>query len=185
MSVTSELPAQALIELLGLEPLPVEGGLFRQTYRSDDLLAPAGLPPRYPAAKPAGTAILVMFTDDPDSFSAVHRLPTDEIYHFYLGDPIEMLQLYPDGRSARVILGQDVLGGQRVQYVAPRDVWMASRLAPGGRWALFGTTMAPGFTGGDYVGGEAEALIRQYPHEADLIRRLTRPAAPLAMPPEL
>ncbi|MCC6191312.1 MAG: cupin domain-containing protein [Anaerolineales bacterium] len=181
------LTVEALIELFGLAPLPVEGGLFRQTYRSGDALAASALPERFRAAggpKPASTAIVVLFTAEADSFSALHKLPTDEVYHFYLGDPIEMLQLYPHGRSERVILGQDVLGGQRVQYVAPREVWMGSHLLPGGRFALFGTTMAPGFTASDYVGGDRQALIRQYPHEAQLIRRLTRPEAPLGMPPD-
>ncbi len=177
--------AEALIQLYGLEPLPVEGGLFRQTYRSDDLLTPGTLPERYRTARPAGTAILALFTDAPDSFSAMHRLPTDEVYHFYLGDPVQMLQLYPEGRSERVILGQDVLSRQRLQYVAPRDVWMGSRLLPGGRWALLGTTMAPGFVGGDYVGGDRAALIARYPDEAELIRQLTRPDAPLEMPARL
>src|SRR5256885_2050065 len=83
-------------------------------------------------------------------------------YHYYLGDPVEILQLYPDGRSERVILGQDVLHGQQVQYVAPREVWMGSHLLPGGKFALIGTTMAPGFTNDDYVGGERAALIQQY-----------------------
>lgn len=171
-----------LMRLYGFEPLPVEGGVFMQTYRSDDLLPVAGLPPRYGREKPAGTAILYLFTADADSFSAMHRLPTDEIYHFYLGDAVEMLQLNPDGRAERVILGHDVLAGQRVQYVAPRDVWMGSRLLSGGEWALLGTTMAPGFTPDDYEGGEREALIRQYPEAADLITRLTRPGEPLTMP---
>ncbi|MFN8490921.1 MAG: cupin domain-containing protein [Caldilineaceae bacterium] len=173
---------EALLKLYSFEPLPVEGGFFRQTYLARETIPHAALPKRYPHDKPFGTAILYLVTDDPNSFSALHRLPTDEIYHFYLGDPIEMLQLYPDGRSDRIILGQDVLNGQRVQYVAPRDVWMGSHLVPGGKFALIGTTMAPGFTDDDYVGGEREALIQQYPHEAALITRLTRPHEPLYMP---
>jgi predicted cupin superfamily sugar epimerase len=174
--------ADDLISLYGFEPLPVEGGVFRQTYRSDDVLPAAGLPPRYCRDKPAGTAILYLFTADVDSFSAMHCLPTDEIYHFYLGDAVEMLQLYQDGRCERIILGQDVLAGQRVQHVAPRDVWMGSHLLEGGEWALVGTTMAPGFTPDDYEGGERAALIHQYPDAAELIIRLTRPGEPLRMP---
>ena len=92
-----------------------------------------------------------------------------------------MLQLYPDGRSARVILGQDILNHQHVQYVAPRGVWMGSYLLPGGKFALIGTTMAPGFTNDDYVGGERAELMQQYPQEAALIARLTRPDEPLTM----
>lgn len=178
------LDVEDLIRLYNLEPLLVEGGFFKQTYKSPETIAQAALPTRYRQNKPLGTAILYLFTADADSFSALHRLPSDEIYHFYLGDPVEMLQLYPDGRSERVVLGQDVLNGQRVQYVAPHGVWMGSRLVAGGRFALLGTTMAPGFGNTDYEGGEREELIAQYPQEAELITQLTRPHEALHMPPE-
>lgn len=167
-----------LIRLYGFEPLPVEGGFFKQTYRAAETIPVSAMPERYSRDKPFGTAILYLLTPDEDSFSAMHWLLTDEIYHFYLGDPVEMLLLYPDRRSERVILGQDVLNGQKVQFVVPRGVWMGSHLLPGGRFALIGTTMAPGFTPDEYVGGEREALIAQYPWEAELIARLTRPGAP-------
>ena len=164
-----------LIEQLGLELLPREGGLYRQTYRSSDLLKRSGLPPRYGQPRPAGTAIYYFLTDDPDSFSALHRLPTDEIYHFYLGDPVEMLVLLPDGTARNVTLGQDVLNGQHVQYVVPSGAWHGSRLRTGGGYALLGTTMAPGYTDGDFELGERQALCLQYPGQARLIGDLTRP----------
>jgi uncharacterized protein len=173
---------QKLMETFGFEPLKVEGGQFLQTYKSQEQIPSSCLPSRYDGVShPAGTAILYLYTDDPDSFSAVHRLPTDEIYHFYLGDPVEMLLLYRDGTSERVVLGQDILNGQKVQFVAPRGVWQCSHLLPGGKYALAGTTMAPGFEDGDYEGGEREDMIRQYPQEADLIRQLTRPGSRLTM----
>lgn len=174
------LNADDLIQFYHFEPLPVEGGLFRQVYLSPETVPQTALPERYAHDKPLGTAILYLFTTDPNSFSAMHKLPSDEIYHFYLGDPVELLQLYPDGHSERVILGQDILQGQHVQYVVPREVWMGSHLLPGGQFALMGTTMAPGFTNDDYIGGEREALIKQYPEEAErIITRLTRPGEPL------
>ncbi len=132
-----------LIEALKLTPLPVEGGHYRQTFVADERLPAGPLPERYRHAKPLSTAIYYLLTDEPDSFSALHRLPTDEIYHFYLGDPVELLQLYPDGTSERVVLGRDVLNGERVQHVAPRGAWQGSRLIAGGSFALMGTTMAP------------------------------------------
>jgi predicted cupin superfamily sugar epimerase len=163
-----------LIARLGLVPLPVEGGHFRQTYVSDETLSPAALPERYGRAKPLSTAIYYLLTSDADSFSALHRLPTEEVYHFYLGDPVEMLLLHPDGRSEEIRLGSDVLGGERVQFVVPRGVWQGSRLRAGGTLALLGTTMAPGFDVQDYEGGERERLVHQYPDAADRIRALTR-----------
>lgn len=168
------LTAEEIVEHLDLEPLPSEGGLFRQTYVASEEIPAAALPARYGRSKPLCTAIYYLLTDQPDSFSALHRLPTDEIYHFYLGDPVEMLLLHPEGQSERVVLGQDLLAGQHVQYVVPAGVWMGSRVTEGGRFALMGTTMAPGYDEQDYEGGEAAELERQYRDRATLIRELTR-----------
>jgi predicted cupin superfamily sugar epimerase len=168
------LSAADVSRLLDLVPLPGEGGRYRQTWVSGDTLPLGDAGSRYRGDKPAGTAIYYLVTDAPDGFSALHRLPTDEVYHFYLGDPVEQLLLYPDGHSDVVVLGQDLLAGQRVQHVAPREVWQGTRLVPGGRWALLGTTMAPGFDISDYEAGDATALATQYPARAALIAVLTR-----------
>lgn len=168
------LTPDQLIQIFNLEPLPVEGGLFFQTYLAPETIAQDQLPARYLVDKPFGTAIIYLLTPDPDSFSALHKLPTDEIWHFYLGDPVELLQLHPDGRSERIILGQDLLGGQKVQHIVPRDVWQGSHLLPGGRFALLGTTMAPGYTDEDYIAGDPDELITAYPDRNALIEQLTR-----------
>ena len=174
MGAADGLTAERLIALLGLAPLPVEGGFFRQTYVSDETISAAALPARYGRPNTFATAIYYLLTSDPDCFSALHRLPTEEVYHFYLGDPVEMLMLQADGRAERVLLGHDILGGQRVQQVVPRGVWQGSRLLDGGRLALMGTTMAPGFDPRDYEGGDRHELARLYPGAAERIRRLTR-----------
>lgn len=168
------LTAREIIERLRLEPLPVEGGHFRQTWVADEVVAAEALPARYARAKAAGTAIYYLLTDEADSFSAFHRLPTDEVYHFYLGDPVEQWRLHEGGRVERVVLGPDLAAGQVVQHVAPRGVWQGSRLVPGGRVALLGTTMAPGFDPSDYEGGVRERLLSTHPAAADVIRALTR-----------
>jgi hypothetical protein len=168
------MTAEELIRLLRLEPLPVEGGHFRQTWSSDVMLPASALPVRYASPRTAGTAIYYLLTSDLDSFSALHRLATDEIYHFYLGDPVEMLLLTEDGDAQRIVLGPDLLGGQEVQHVVPRSVWQGSRLMRGGRFALLGTTMAPGFDPRDFTLGSRDQLIRQFPQEAAFIRELTR-----------
>ena len=166
---------QRLIERLYLKPLPEEGGLFVRSYLSSDLLSADALPARYPsAAKPAGTAIYYLLTSEANSFSALHRLPTDEIYHFYLGDPMETLLLFPDGTSRIEVIGSDLIAGQHVQFVVPAGVWQGSAVAPGGEYTLIGTTMAPGYTGPDYEGGTRDELIARYPDRVDHIRRLTR-----------
>jgi hypothetical protein len=165
---------EEIIKALRLEPLPEEGGLFRQTYLADEGIAREALPVRYPSARRFGAAIYYLLTEEPDSFSALHQLLTDEIYHFYSGDPVEMLLLHPDGRGESVILGPDFLHGQHLQFVVPRGVWQGSRLAPGGRYALLGTTMAPSYDDSDYTGGRRTQLTQQYPQWAERIAQLTR-----------
>ena len=167
-----------LIELFGLEPLPVEGGQLIQTWRSDEVVDSADADA---GGKRAGTAAIAMLTDEPDSFSAIHRLPTTEVWHFYLGDPIQMLLLRPNGTVERPVLGPDVLGGEHIQVVVAPGTWMGARLAPGGEYGLFGCTMAPGFTTKDYEGGTLE-LTSTYPDAAEAIESLIRPDAPTRMP---
>lgn len=158
----------------GLSPLVGEGGLFRRTYCSADVLGQEAFGGRYPEAKHAGSAIQYMVT--PQCFSRLHRLPTDEVYHFYLGDPVEMLLIPPEGEPKTLILGQDVLSGMEVQFVVPAGWWQGSCLAEGGEWALLGTTMAPAYSDSDYVDADPEQLCARYPQWADRIRKLTAPA---------
>ncbi len=164
--------ASELIAALGLQPLAPEGGYYRETYRATDSLAAGALPPRYGRDKALSTAIYYLLT--PDTFSSIHRLPSDEVYHFYLGDPVELLRLWPDGRGDLTILGPDVLGGQLVQGVVPAGVWQGSRLLHSAGFALMGTTMAPGFDMQDFEPGRGDELASQYPAFADSIRALTR-----------
>ncbi|MER6271994.1 cupin domain-containing protein [Streptomyces sp. 900105755] len=155
--------ADDLIAHYGLEPIPREGGLFRETW--------AG--PARPDGRPEGTAIVVLLTAD--DFSALHRLPTDEIWHFYLGDPLELLLLAPDGTTSTPVLGPDLLGGQHIQLTVPAGTWMGARVATPGAWTLFGCTMAPGFTFEGYEHGNAADLTARYPSEAARITGLCRP----------
>lgn len=160
-----------LIKLLDLKPHPAEGGFFRETYRSGDRL-PTGVLPRFRQDKAASTCIYYMLT--PQTFSALHRLQTDEIFHFYLGDAVQMLQLLPDGCGRVLTMGQDLAAGQSPQVIVPANVWQGSSLKPGGRFALLGCTVAPGFDFADYETGARQTLAAQYPTFAEHIRRLTR-----------
>ena len=149
----------------------MEGGYFCQTYRSTEKIALDALPSRYKISKAFGTAIYYLLT--PDQRSAMHRLPTDEIFHFYLGDPVTMLQLHPDGSSDVITIGSDIVKGQKPQVLVPRFAWQGSMLIEGGKSALMGTTMAPGFDYSDYEAGDRGELVEKYPDQKDLIVKLT------------
>jgi len=166
------LTPQDIIDLLGLVPLAPEGGFYRETYRSDEFIGASALPKRYEGRRGMGGAIYYLLT--PDSFSAIHRLATDEVYHFYLGDPVELLRLLPDGSSDTVILGHNIMQKMVLQIVVPRSVWQGARLVPGGGFALLGTTTAPGFDPADYEHGDRDRLIKMYPGARDMIVALTR-----------
>lgn len=164
------MTAGQIIELLELQPLPLEGGFYRETYRSADRLPPGSLP-RFTGEKSAGTAIYYLLT--PETFSAVHRLPTDEIFHLYLGGPVHMLQLWPDGSGKEIVIGSDLEAGQVPQVVVPAGTWQGSWLSDGAAFALLGTTMTPGFDFSDYEPGDRAWLSARYPAFARTIQRLT------------
>jgi predicted cupin superfamily sugar epimerase len=166
------LTANELIEQLNLRPLPGEGGFFVETYRASKSIPSDVLVPDYRGARPFATAIYFLLTSE--TFSAMHRLPGDEIYHFYLGEPVEMLQLKSDGTGQRIIIGNDLKRGMCPQVVAPGGVWQGSKLLDGGQAALLGTTTAPGFDFADYTPGFREPLTREYPAFRQLIECLCR-----------
>jgi predicted cupin superfamily sugar epimerase len=148
------------------------GGYFVKTYQSALRIPKASLPEPYPSDRAAATAIYYLLT--PGAFSALHRLPGDEMFHFYLGDPVEVLQLKPDGSGEVTVLGHDIAAGMRPQHVVPGCVWQGSRLRPGGTYALLGTTMSPGFDYNDYESGERQSLTQLYPQHSAMIASLTR-----------
>lgn len=171
MPPTVRLSADEIIARLGLRPLPIEGGYFAESYRTEAQLPPSVLPPDYPGPRALATGIYYLLT--PSTCSILHRLRGDEVYHFYLGDPVELLQLLPDGQGELHRLGTDLAQGERPQVVVRGGTWQGSRLAPGGQVALLGTTMAPGFHPADFEAGERAALLRAYPRFGALIEALT------------
>lgn len=178
--------AEDLIKQLSLAPHP-EGGFYRETYRCRLTLPQAALPAVYSGTRSASTSIYYLLT--PGTFSCMHRIVTDEVFHFYAGDPVEMLQLsespsaVPDGM---ILLGNQVGKGQIPQHVVPAGVWQGCRIAPGAGsaaescgsiqsgFALLGCTVAPGFDFADYTEGTRESLTAQFPQFAELIAALTK-----------
>lgn len=167
-------PAKQLIDHYKMEKIPVEGAWFALTYTSSEKIAAEALPPRYGSSRALGGAIYALVTRE--DFSALHKLKTDEIWHFHVGDPIELLLLHPDGRDQLVILGGDVLAGQHPQFTVPAGVWMGARpvKATADAYGFFGTTMAPGFDFADFEPGYRDELQKAYPARKELIAELTR-----------
>ena len=160
------MTAEEIKQLLRLDPHPVEGGFFRRTYTSSRTVQLAQ------GVRALGSAIYYLL--EAGTFSELHVLESDEMFHFYLGDPVEMLNLYPDGSSAVVTLGRDVSAGQHVQMLVPAGTWQGTRLIGEGKVALLGCTVTPGFNYADYRNGKYEDLAAKWPAEAERIRALTR-----------
>jgi len=164
--MATSMTADQIKSLLRLEPHPVEGGFFRRTYTSADMVdLPRG-------ERAVGTAIYYLL--EPGTFSEMHVLDSDEIFHFYLGDPVEMLQLQPDGGSGVFTLGPDLQAGQHVQLVVPAGTWQGTRLVGDGKVALLGCSVTPGFDFADYRNASYAELASRWPAEAERIRKLTR-----------
>lgn len=153
------MTAEEIIAKLGLIPLPGEGGYYRETYRS-----PLSVPIGAGKTRPASTCIYYLLT--PQTYSALHRLQFDEIYHFYLGDPI-LMTLFDESAPPRTIqLGSGFANASVPQMVVPAHTWQGSRLAPGGKWGLVGCTLGPGF---DFADCElaTERWLERFPTHAE------------------
>lgn len=144
---------RAIVDALGLVPLPVEGGRWAQSWRDD-----------------AFSAIYYLLVRP--EFSALHRLAHTEIYAYHAGAPLRMLLLCPDGSVRRPVLGPDVRAGQRPQVAVPAGVWQASESS--GAWSLVGTVVVPPYTAEIIEFGVADELGAAYPGHVDAIRPLCR-----------
>lgn len=165
------MTAEQVAEILGLEPHP-EGGYFKETFRSSEEISSGALPDRYNKARSIYTSIYFLITEE--SFSAMHRLKSDEIFHFYMGDPALIFMIHPDGRDEEKILGNDLLNGARLQILIPRHVWFGIKVIKPGKYTLTGTTMAPGFDFNDFEMADSDNLCSQYPQHTEKIQLFTR-----------
>lgn len=164
---------EKLIEHFQFDRIPLEGTLYKSTYKSEMNSA---------QEVPAGTAIIALYCREPSSWSAFHRLSRDETWHFYKGDPFKLYLLYPDGSSREVIMGTDILAGQWVQFTVPAGVWQAGCLLQGSEYAVFGCTVTPGFTGDCFELGIASELIKEYPHQKDIILKFAHDGSETKLP---
>ena len=165
------LTAEQLIRLLDLKPHP-EGGFFRETYRSDEFIPGRCLGPRYSGDRSYSTAIYYLLTEG--AVSRLHRIRSDELWHFYLGGPLTIVELKANGSSERVVLGAQIDNAQRLQHVVKSGSWFGAYLEPGSDYSLVGCTVAPGFDFSDFQIAKRRELIKEYPRDRDIIVKLTR-----------
>jgi uncharacterized protein len=169
MAVTTS--AKYWIDTLGLKPHP-EGGYYRQTYRSSLSIAREALPCQFTGPRLASTAIYFLL--EHDNFSAFHRLRSDELWHFYVGSPLAVHVIGPDGDYSELVLGGNPEAGEAFQGMVKAGCWFASCLRDRQPFALAGCTVAPGFDFEDFELGERSNLISRYPQHRTLIERFTR-----------
>lgn len=154
---------KAIIDHYQFDRIPIEGTFYKSTYVSQKTIG----------NEPVGTAIIGLYCREPLSVSCFHRLKQEEVWHFYKGHPFVLHLLYPNGNYQQVIMGNDILQAQKVQFTIPANVWQAAELLPNSEYALFGCTMSPGFTGTCFEGGAMETLLKNYPHQANIIQKLS------------
>ncbi|MEI7657163.1 MAG: cupin domain-containing protein [Phycisphaerae bacterium] len=171
----ASLDADRVVALLGLTPLPWEGGYFRETYRSDCAIPAQALPARYASASHSRAACThIYFLLRTGVVSAMHLVRSDEVFHHYLGDPVEQLWLLPGGDSRLVLIGPDLASGHIPQAIVPAGTWQGARVRPGGShgFALLGCSVSPGFDWADFDLGDARRLHAAWPDRRELIDAL-------------
>lgn len=160
----SNVTVDELVKLYDLQPHP-EGGYFKETYRSAQTMDTEG------GTRNHSTAIYFLIPEGKKSH--LHRIKSDELWHFYLGDPMTLVQISPEGAVEQITLGADVKNGQRVQHTVPAGYWFGAYPNPGSRYSFFGCTVAPGFDFQDFEMGNREKLLQEFPNAKEVIERLT------------
>lgn len=150
-----KLDAEYIIKKLALKPHP-EGGYYREIYRSEEKINSLALPKRYGGDRNFSTSIYYLLKEG--EYSRLHRLKSDEIYHFYLGASVEIFLVYPNGKIETKILGNNLERGESLQIIVPKNVWQGLRLVGNGRFSLMGTTVSPGFDYNDFELGDEKKL---------------------------
>tara|TARA_B100001175_G_scaffold163562_2_gene138637 strand:- start:3855 stop:4328 length:474 start_codon:yes stop_codon:yes gene_type:complete len=149
----NEKTSEEISKILGLEPLPLEGGMWAQTLKDEN-----------------STAIYYLLTKN--NFSAMHKLESVEVYHYYAGAPAKMLLLDSSGKVEEPVLGSDLDSGHRPQIIVEPGVWQGSKTT--GEWTLLGTTMAPPYSQEMFQLADREELLKGWPDSKEKIYELTR-----------
>jgi uncharacterized protein len=169
------LTADEILNLLKLEA-NATCGFVQLTFVSDQSVTAGVLPPPFAAVRPVGSALYFMVT--PGAPARLHRIRNDQLYHYYLGDPIEVFMLHADGSAERVIVGPDLRNGQQVQLLIPGNTFHTARLIGQGQWFLGASTEWPGVVPADVEIGNVEALAGKYPAVAADLRAIAASVRP-------
>jgi len=165
------LGAEYWINKLGLIKHP-EGGYFKETYRSEEVLSVKSLPSRYNSFRPYSTSIYFLL--DSTEFSAFHRIKSDEIWHYHIGSTVTIYLFSSKGKMIKLKLGNNPENGEHLQLIIPRDHWFAAEVKEQNAFGLMACTVAPGFDFQDFELGRKALLSLKYPKHKDLIDRFTR-----------
>lgn len=163
--------AQTYIDTLQMQAHP-EGGFFKETYRCPLQMDVAQGDSGILVQRSVSTGIYFLLEEH--NFSAFHKIQSDEMWHFYAGQALEVLELNAHGELCCTRLGPDILNGEVHQYVVKANTWFASRVAAGGSFALVGCTVAPGFDFADFCLADRATLVAEFPQYSHLITGLTR-----------
>ncbi len=160
------------IDKLGLQAHP-EGGYYREVYRAQEAIAGSHLPARFGGARLFSTSIYFLLCRG--QFSALHRIKSDELWHFYAGDPLRISVIGPSGAARELLLGPSLHRGESFQQVVPAEAWFGAALESASEFALVGCTVAPGFDFADFELADRARLLAEFPQHEALVTRLTRP----------
>lgn len=164
------MEAEDVIKKFKLTPLPEEGGFFRVTFRDSGRISGSNLD-QHGGDRCYSSCIYYLIT--PEEFSGLHLVKSSEIFHFYAGDPVEMIQITADGSLTRIVMGSKIFENESPQAIVPSNTWQGTKLLGDGSWALLGCTVAPGFEYEDFVNGTFAHLTEQFPQHSDWIKKFT------------
>jgi len=165
------MSVEALVKHLGLLPHP-EGGFYKETYRAEGTISRSALPAEFGGDRNYATAIY--FLIEKNNFSALHKIKSDETWHFYAGDALEVIEINEEGQLRSTLLGSDLAAGETFQYTVKANTWFGSRVKAGGNFSLVGCTVSPGFDFADFKLAQRNELTERFPQHRELIAAMTR-----------